>query len=375
MELLNYQAYILPFLITLAVSAGMTWAVRRFALGNGIVDRPESDPQRKIQRKPVPLLGGLALYITIVLVVLGYTLFTDRVLGGYLLPKHLIGLAIAGALLMSGGYLDDRYRLAPGKQIWWPIAAVLVVVGVGVGVTYVTNPFGGVLWLDQVHWQLLSINATPYHLVLFADLFTFAWLMGMMYTTKFLDGLDGLVSGITTIGALVLFFLSISQEVAQPETALLAIILAGACAGFLIFNFHPARIFLGEGGSVFTGFMLGVLAIISGAKIATAMLIMGIPILDVAWVIMRRLWRRESPFRTADTKHLHFQLLGVGFTQRTVVLLLYSITIVFGGAAIFLSSSQEKLRALVILVGVMIALVSIIVVQYRRNHSANNTQE
>ncbi len=370
MELLSIREYIVPFLIAVAMSVVLTWSVRQFALRRNIVDRPDEDPQRKIQRQPIPLLGGLALYLTMVLVVLGYTLFTDRVLGGYLLPKHLIGLAIAGALLMLGGYLDDRFRLSAGRQIWWPILASLVVIGVGIGVTYISNPFGGVLYLDQVQWQLFTIGATPYHIILFADLFAFVWLMGMMYTTKFLDGLDGLVSGITTIGALVLFFLSINQDVAQPETALLAAILAGACLGFLFFNFHPAKIFLGEGGSVFTGFMLGVLAIISGAKIATAMLIMGIPILDVAWVIIRRLWRRESPFRTADTKHLHFQLLGVGFSHRTAVLLLYVITMIFGGAAIFLSNSQEKLRALLVLVIVMVVLVSIIVVQYRRKHSS-----
>lgn len=368
MNLLSTSAYIMPFVISVAVAVGMTVVVRWWAVRQGIVDRPETAPERKLQPAPVPLLGGLAIFITLVIVVGGYAVFSDRLLGGYLLPKYLWGMFLAGGLLMLGGYLDDRYNRSPAKQIIWPILATLVVIASGIGVTYITNPLGGVLYLDGWNIKIFSLGGIPYFIVIAADLFTLVWLMGMMYTTKFLDGLDGLVSGITTIGAIVLFFLSIHQEVAQPETALLAVILAGACVGFLLFNFHPAKMYLGEGGSLLTGFMLGVLAIISGAKIATAVLIMGIPILDVAWVIVRRLWRGASPFRTADTTHLHFRLMDAGLSHRQVVLLLYVLTAAFGGTAIFLSNSQEKFTALLVLCGVMIVLGVLIVVQYRHKH-------
>ncbi|MBI5037248.1 MAG: undecaprenyl/decaprenyl-phosphate alpha-N-acetylglucosaminyl 1-phosphate transferase [Candidatus Kerfeldbacteria bacterium] len=366
MDLLSINAYIIPFGVACAVSMLCTVVVRRFAIRRGIVDRPEEAPDRKRQSQPVPLLGGVAIFCTLLLVVGGYAFFTDRVLGGYMLPKYLIGMAVAGLLLMIGGYLDDRFHLTPGKQIIWPVLACLIVIGSGIGVTYITNPFGGTVALDTIKLQLFSISHIPYYFVVLADLFAFVWLMGMMYTTKFLDGLDGLVSGITTIGACVLFFLSIHQDVAQPETALLAVILAGACAGFLIFNFHPARIYLGEGGSVLTGFMLGVLAIISGAKIATAMLVMGIPILDVAWVIVRRLWRGASPFRTADLSHLHFRLLDIGMSPRLAVVSLYALSIVFGGAAVFISNSEQKLTALLVLAAVMLLLIALIVARYHR---------
>lgn len=365
---LDYSEYIVPFLVAVAVSVLLTYAIRRIAIRIGAVDIPAQAPERKIHDKPVPLLGGTAIFLTLVIVTTTYTLFTDRVIGGYLLPKHLIGIAIGGLLIMIGGYLDDRYNLSPSKQIIWPILSCLAVVGSGIGIEYISNPFGGTVALDSVEFKLFSFGGIPYYITLFADLFALCWLMGMMFTTKFLDGLDGLVSGVTTIGAGILFFLSLNKDVAQPETALLAVILVGASLGFLIFNFHPAKIFLGEGGSLFTGFMLGVLSIISGAKIATALLIMSIPILDVVWVIVRRLFiERRSPFKTADKKHIHFRLLESGLSHRQSVVLLYGVSALFGGLALFLHGAQ-KVLALSIAFVVMIVL-SIILVNRQKQRS------
>ncbi len=363
---LSVSNYIIPFVVAVICSVLATIVIRRFAFKKNIVDRPEDSPERKVQKKPIPLLGGGAIFISVSLVTAAYAFFTDQLLGGYMLPKYLVGIFIGGLLLMIGGYLDDRYNLSPYKQIIWPILACVSVIVSGIGIEYITNPFGGVLDLDTYKIKLLTLGGIPYYLVLLADLFAFVWLMGLMYTTKFLDGLDGLVSGITTIGALVLFFLSINGSVAQPETALLAIIIAGASLGFLLFNFHPAKIFLGEGGSLYTGFMLGILAIISGAKIATALLIMGIPILDVAWVIIRRAFiEKRSPFSTADKKHLHFRLLDIGFSQRQSVLLLYFVSLVFGITALVVGTEQ-KIIALLLVVVVMIILATSVVMRYRR---------
>lgn len=361
---LNITTYIIPFLIAFGLAVIFTFVIRKLALKWQIVDRPEFDIARKIQKKPIPLLGGLAIFLSFTLVMLGYALFSERVLGGYMLPKYLIGITIAGLLLMIGGFIDDKYNLKPQKQIFWPILACLVVIASGIGITYITNPFGGVMYLDTIKIKIFTLGNLPYHIVLLADLFAFFWLITVMYTTKFLDGLDGLVTGITTIGAIILFALSLNKEVAQPETALLAIILAGAAAGFLIFNFHPARIFLGEGGSLYTGFMLGVLAIISGAKIATALLILGIPLLDVLWVIFRRIFVKKSPF-LSDKKHLHFRLLDIGFSHRLVVIFLWFLSLVFGVAALFLGSKQ-KLLTMLILVAVMILLAVILIFASRK---------
>lgn len=368
---LHIQSYILPFLVSVLASILCTLAVKKFAIKKGIVDRKDLAPDRKIHERSIPLLGGIGIFIAAAVVTGGFVLFSHCLIGGYMLPKYLVGMGIAGLLLMIGGYLDDRRHLSPSRQIVWPVLASLIVIMVGIGVTYITNPFGGVVYLDKVSWTIFSFHGIPYHITFWADIFAILWLMGMMYTTKFLDGLDGLVSGIGVIGSVILFFLSLGKDVAQPETALLSSIFAGACLGFLVFNFHPAKIFLGEGGSLFVGFMLGTLSIISGAKIATALLIMGIPILDVAWVIIRRMFiEKKSPFSTADRKHLHFRLLDVGLTHRGAVLLLYAISIGFGAVALF-SGTRQKVIALFVLVGVMVGLGIIVVMRYRKKLSNN----
>lgn len=320
-----YVAAILAF----GISAGLTPLVIRWARRRNIVDAPETAPDRKIQPVATPLLGGMAVYAAFILVAWGVALFSDRLFGGFFLPKHLLGLTIAGAVLMLGGYLDDRKNLRPRVQIWFPIIAALVVIAAGIGIPYITNPFGGTVDLSRWSWTLFSIEGTPYRMVFFADLFALVWLLASTYTTKILDGLDGLVAGVTTIGGVIIAVLSLSKEVTQPETAILAMILAGAAAGFLVWNWHPAKAFLGEGGSTFTGFLLGSLAILAGGKIATALLILGIPALDVGWAIIRRLLGKQHTTR-ADRGHLHFRLLDAGLTHRQAVLLLYTVTAVFG---------------------------------------------
>jgi len=177
-----------------------------------------------------------------------------------------------------------------------------------------------------------------------------------MYTTKLLDGLDGLVSGLGAIGAFIIFLFTITTKYYQPDIGLAALILAGACLGFLVFNWHPAKIFLGEGGSLLVGFLLGVLAIISGGKIAIALLVMGLPILDVAWTIVRRLADGKNPFRFADRLHLHHRLYDLGLGQRRTVLIYYLISTVFGLSALFLQS-QGKMLALAVLLMIMLGLV------------------
>ncbi|MDD5342235.1 MAG: MraY family glycosyltransferase [Patescibacteria group bacterium] len=365
--------YIIAFVISAALAFGITLVIRKLALRRGIVDRPEFDRNRKIHTQPTPLLGGLAIYLAVLLVVVIYATVCNKLLGGYLLSKHLLGVLIGGAIIMFGGYLDDRYRLSPAKQIIFPILASLVIVGSGIGVAYISNPLGNVIRLDTVKLELFTWQGLPYSITLFSDLFTVVWLMGMMYTTKFLDGLDGLSAGIATIGSLIIFCLSLTQTVAQPETALLAIIFVGAGAGFLLLNFNPAKIFLGEGGSVFVGFFLGVLSIISGAKIATALLIMGIPILDTVWVILRRLFWEKRSIVSADKKHLHFRLLDIGLTQRQAVVFLYVLTAVFGFAGL-LVTGKGKLITLFILLAVMVVLALILVLTYRRKKSRALTE-
>ncbi len=355
--------YLNIFLIAFSLAVFFTWLMRKAAFKFDILDRPEKAPDRKIHIKPMPLLGGVAIFLAFNLTVL-FNL--SELLGGYMLEKYLWGIFLGGLILIVGGVLDDKFDLPPGTQFLFPVLASLVVIASGIGIDYITNPFGGIVYLDQFNLTLFEYQGLPYGVVLWADLFTLAWLLGMMYTTKFLDGLDGLVSGITVIGGIIIFFLSLSQDVYQPETAILALILSGSALGCLLFNFNPARIYLGEGGSLFTGFMLGVLAIISGGKIATALLIMGLPILDTAWVIFRRIFiERKSPFK-GDRKHLHFRLLDLGLTQRQVILILWLIVAMFGTGSLFLESGG-KLWALAVLGVIGLGLASFVVYKLTKN--------
>jgi UDP-N-acetylmuramyl pentapeptide phosphotransferase/UDP-N-acetylglucosamine-1-phosphate transferase len=158
--------------------------------------------------------------------------------------------------------------------------------------------------------------------------------------------------------------------VAQPETALLAAIMMGTGVGFLLFNWHPAKIFLGEGGSVLIGFLLGTLSIISGAKIAMALLVMGIPILDVLWVIIRRGLVERRSIVSPDRKHLHFRLLDLGLSQRQVVTLLYTLTAAFGVIGLLLSGRSKAWSLLVL--GVIMAVMGMVVVKlYRKKVTSN----
>lgn len=336
-----FFAFILAFSLTPLVF----FLMRRLK----VVDKPMKEG-RKIHTRPVPLGGGLAIYISF-FVLLGVAYWGQDLIGRDIAPKHLLGLFLGATILMIGGFLDDKYRLSPTRQIWFPILAVLIVLSFGIGPHVITNPLGGVIDLSGFK---ISVDGFG-NLIILADALVFVWLMGMMFTTKFLDGLDGLVTGVVSIGALVIFFLSRDQRWWQPDVALLSLVLSGACLGFLIWNWHPAKIFLGEGGSLVTGFLLGALAIISGGKMATTLLVMGLPALDVLRVIARRMRKGRSVF-AGDSEHLHYRLLEAGFSQRQAVLLMYSIALLFGLSALFLQSTHKLIAFIFIfIVLVMVA--------------------
>jgi len=335
--------------IAFILALALTFPLKRLVWRWKVLDIPGEE--RKIHKAPTPLLGGVAIFLSF-WAVFAIAFFINRDLFvGAVGPKQIFGVFLGSAIIMICGFLDDKYSLRPGAQIWGPVLAATIVLAFGVGVRFITNPFGGVLRLDQ-----FSAGAgLGLWLIFPANLITFFWLLGTMYTTKILDGLDGLVAGIAAIGATLIFLFTTFTKYLQPDVALMAVIFAGAAGGFLIWNFYPAKIFLGEGGSIFAGFMLGVLAVISGGKIAIALLVIGLPALDLVWIICRRIfWEKHSP-ASADRKHLHFRLLDLGLTPRQAVLCFYLFSIFFGGAALFLPS-REKLAALGILIVLMVIL-------------------
>ncbi|MBI4449901.1 undecaprenyl/decaprenyl-phosphate alpha-N-acetylglucosaminyl 1-phosphate transferase [Candidatus Uhrbacteria bacterium] len=306
---------------------------------------------RKQHVRSTPLLGGIAIYLAFTISLGLVAWWTRAPFEGRISPMELGAVFLGGLILVIGGSLDDRYRLRPVRQFLFPLVAVSVVAAAGIGISRVTNPLGGTVHLAP--WVTVA--------------FTVLWLLGTTYTTKLLDGLDGLVSGITAIGATMIAALSLTERYWQPDVAVIAFALAGACLGFLVFNFQPARIFLGEGGSTLCGFLLGILAIISGGKIATALLVMGIPAVDVALVIVQRVFRRGGVTR-GDRSHLHFRLLDLGFSHRGAVLFLYALAAGFGMTTLFLQA-QQKLVALLVLVVIAISL-SVVAATRKRETTA-----
>jgi len=321
------------FLISFFVSLCMTFLVILVMKKNNILDKA-SKKTRKIHKKDIPLGGGLAIFISCFLIILFIVLSKNYYFYINVLPKQLFALFLGSLVLMIGGFLDDKYDLKPKKQIIFPILASLIIIVFGIGPHNITNPFGGFINLSNISFSIFSLG----NFVVLADLLVFSWLMLIMYSTKFLDGLDGLTTSIVFIGSLVIFFLSLQEKWFDKDVAMLAIVFAGSCLGFLVWNFNPAKIFLGEGGSLFLGFFLGVLAIISGGKIATTMLVMAIPIIDVLRVVIIRI-KNKKPIYKADNEHIHYKLLKRGYSQKQVLFILCVLSFLFGINALYMQTS------------------------------------
>lgn len=324
------------FVVSFILSWGFTLLLKRIAKKAKIMDQP--DEKRKIHLKPVPLLGGLAIFLSFNATVFFYVLQSGAQMENLIL-KNLLGILFGGLWLMIGGVLDDKYNLKPKYQILFPFLAIFTVIAAGIGIDWITNPFShGLLYLNKYVVPFFWYKGVLYKITLIADLLTVVWLLAMIYTTKLLDGLDGLVSGVTVIGSLFIFFTAMTKEIPQYDVALLSLILAGAFLAFWFFNFYPAAIFLGEGGSTFAGFMLGALAIAAGSKIAVTLMLMGLPLIDLVWTVVRRMARGKSPFKSADKKHLHHRLLEFGLTHRQAVLVFYLAVILLGSVGLLLQA-------------------------------------
>jgi len=329
------MSYFLAVIFSLTISLVLTSVVRKIAFKFNILDQPNSD--RKIHKTAMPLLGGVAIFCAYFL---SLFIFKKYLFLGALNIHHWLGFFAGAIFLVVGGVLDDKYNLSSRKQIIWPILASIAVILGGVSISKISGLNGEFLYF-------------PFWL---SSAFIFAWLLGMTYTTKLLDGLDGLASGVSAIGALIIFLFTISTKYYQPDIAMASLLFLGVLLGFLYFNFNPAKIFLGESGSLLIGYVLGVLAIISGGKIAIALLVIGLPALDVAWTIIRRLISGKNPFKASDRKHLHHRLIDLGLSQKQAVLSFYAVSGFFGLSALFLQS-KGKVWALAILFLLMVGII------------------
>ncbi len=324
------------FLIAFLLSLISTFLVRKVALKLSIVDRP--DGGRHLHDKPVALLGGVSIFLSFWAVIL-FLLIFHPIRGIERIQDFLMVALISSVIMLLVGIADDIRPMSAKVRLLFVVIAIMISALFVPWISKITNPFGGYIEFGNMLGGIL----------------VFFWLMGTTYTVKILDGLDGLATGVVAIGAFVIYLLTSITKFYQPNVSLVALIFLGVCLGFLVFNFYPAKIFLGESGSMLLGFMIGVLAIVGGGKLATALLVMAIPVFDLIRVIYIRV-RRGQPIFTGDREHLHFRLVDGGFSQRQAVGLLYFMAILFGLSTLFLQSLQ-KFYALLFLV-ILMAIVS-----------------
>ncbi|MGI8826045.1 MAG: glycosyltransferase family 4 protein [Chloroflexota bacterium] len=314
----------------------LTPLARVIAVRTGDIDKPVG---MKIHRRPTPLMGGVAV-------------FAAFALACVLTIQHsgpVIGVLVGGAVAVAVGIADEFFDLSPGVHLLGQIVAAVAAL------------LGGVRAISSVSLPFARLTAPGWHLPLAVGVVvTVIWLVGMMNTVNFLDGLDGLAPGIAAISALCLagwawedqrFLVPVAPH---HEDLLLPMALVGALIGFLPFNWHPARIFLGDSGSMFLGMALGTLSIVGPAKLATALLFLLIPVLDVAWAIVRRRLRGKS-FLTGDKQHVYHRMLELGMSHSSTVLLLYGICAALSVLDVLLYK-QWKLLAFVVLAAITASL-------------------
>ncbi len=347
--------YLLVFLIAFTLSLTLTPLAARLGHRLGLVDRPGG---RRKHTGVIPRTGGLAIFGAFFLTVALITLVS--LLLPTLFPatqawfpprtdvnemRRLIAL-LAGSIFCSvAGLLDDRFELSPLPQYALQFVAACIAIGGLIFIKHVNNPLGpGTFFGEQ---------GFPWWLVWPLTIF---WFIGMMNTVNFLDGLSGLVAGVTVILCAVLAIHMIFViKPPQLSVSLLPLALGGAALGFLPYNFSPAKIFLG-GGTYFLGFAIAALGIIGGARLATVMLVLGLPALDVAWLVVTRLRRGVSP-GTGGRDHLHLRLLDRGWGERTIVVGYWSFCALFGLLTLTLPNRTYKLVALLVLGGLALAVL------------------
>ncbi|MHB1294019.1 MAG: glycosyltransferase family 4 protein [Anaerolineae bacterium] len=314
------------YLLVLGISVGATLLLTPLAIRFGRRHQLVAEPGgRRTHRGAVVRIGGLPLYPAFLLATLA-TLWLPR--SDPQEVTRLIGVLGGMGVVWVIGLLDDRYNLPGWAQFGGILCAALVAISCKVFIELFNNPLSG--QQVKVDWYLML----PISLV---------WLVGIPGAVNWLDGLDGLVTGVTGIASLVLFVHML--RLGQYSVALLPLALLGCCLGFLPYNISPARIFLG-GGAYLLGFGLASISIVAGAKVATALLVVWVPILDMVWQIYSR-WRRGQPIGLGDRGHLHFRLQDMGWPPRRIVLMYYLVTALFGSVALLVSSRMLKFGLLV----------------------------
>jgi UDP-GlcNAc:undecaprenyl-phosphate GlcNAc-1-phosphate transferase len=323
---------LLAFGLAIVLSLILTPVARRIALRVDLVDRPV---QRSMHVEPKPYLGGVAIYLAFAI--------TALLSGGWRDPK-VVGLLLTSGLMVALGVVDDKVRLRARTKFLGQLAiAALLVYGWQIQITFIWNPLSS-------SWLGFGWLSGPLSII---------WIVAMVNVVNLVDGLDGLAAGISTIAALTLMLIAVQQGMAMP--VMLTAALAGAAIGFLRYNFNPAKIFMGDAGSMFLGFALAGLSIQGVMKSALAVgvivpvLALGLPILDTAFAIIRRLATGRS-IGEADKDHLHHRLLRLGLSHRNTVLVMWAISAWMGLTAVALVGVRYRYAIVIVAVLAVVVL-------------------
>lgn len=326
---------VVGFAIALVVSyvgaLALTPVAKRLGTSAGLIDRPRPG---ELQKVPIARSGGYALIGAFLLAVAVSLALVPRDSAEL---TRIAGLIVGILLVIPIAVVDDARRLGPIPQLVGQVGLAVIAIVFGLSISTIANPIGDMIVLPLI----LSIPLT------------IVWVVGMINTLNLIDTMDGLAAGVTAIAGLVLFVRSVS--LGQYTISLLPLALVGVCVGFLRFNFNPARIIMGTSGSMFLGFTLAILALIGGAKIATAAFVLGLPIVDVGMVIVQRSLRRRSPLSGGDSAHLPHRLSRRGLSTRQIALVVYSIS-AGGGALAMALNGIEKLWVAAIVAAIALVL-------------------
>lgn len=331
-ESIYSEFFLLPFILAFSFTAGLILLFLLVPLFQRSVWRSD---KRHRGKKTISRLGGTAM-----LLAFSFVLFFDTHL---VLTKEVYGLLFGSLFILMFGLWDDFFELGWKVQIFFQVVLTSLVFIFGMRIVMLSNPFGGI-------WML------PYgDLVIPGFLALFLWFFLVMNAMNWLDGTDGACGGVSLITLITIFFLSLKPEVYQPPIAIIAAIGIGVVSGFLLFNMYPARILAGTTGSMFLGFLIAVLAIIAGTKIATALLVLALPILDALFVIWRRV-RDGVSIVQADKRHLHYRLMTLGWSERRIAWFFFGVTGVIALIALH-TQALGKLVALILVFTFILGLL------------------
>lgn len=324
--------YFFPFIISFLISVSIL-CLTIFLCSKFSFLKTTNKFLKENNSKVVCRMGGVAVIVGFVV-----TLFLD---GNLVISQKLWGIIVASIFILIFGMFDDFMELEWKTQFLLQVSVAIIIFIFGIRVEYITNPSGGLFFLNIGKYLLPSF------------IFAAAWIVLMINSMNWTDGIDGLSGGVTLIGTLTIFFLSLRPEVNQPPVGIIAMALVGALLGFLIFNFYPSKILAGTSGSMFMGFILAALAIFAGTKIATALLVMSVPVIDAIWVIGERIKDGESIFKS-DNRHLHYKLLEIGWPPQKIAWFFYGVTFLIAIVAMN-TRTIGKIVTLIMVIIIMIA--------------------